>query len=206
MRKIKKLEKRIEELENSQLRNGFASLIKQKMLESELHNEIANRLEERCDGDKSKISMYMNFIYRLKTLQDDIALFNAYFKAPDIIGTLTDKGTFRMRTDISGLYWWDESPKQIINRLNKYNDYIYFDKLNEKSFEAGYWVDVNGDYIWKQDDKSFEEKCTELIKCILNQLNQIDTESIEERFPDLVKLIERNKKFCQDKIFNLSIK
>ena len=207
MRKIKELEKRIEELENSQLRNGFASFIREKMLESELHNEIANRLEERCNGDKSKISMYMNFIYRLKTLQDDIALFNAYIKFPDEIGIFTfSEGTLKIRSEISGMFVYDGSPRLIINRLKKYNDYLYFDKLNEKSFEAGYWVDVNGDYVWKQDDKSFEEKCTELIKCILNQLNQIDTESIEERFPDLVKLIERNIEVCNKKIDELENK
>lgn len=213
MRKIKELEKRIEQLEEgivkfgkAQLRNNFASLIKQKMLESELHNAIANRLEDRCNGDKSKITAYMNFIYRLKTLCDDIALFNAYVNVPEEIGSYTDRDTLRIRSDYSEMYFYDHSPKQIVNRLNKYNDYLYFDELNEKSFEFGYWVDVEGDYIWKQDDKSYEEKYAELVKCILNLLNQIDTESIEERFPKLVKLIERNKRICRDKLKELENK
>lgn len=204
--KIKELEKRIEELEISQLRNNFASLIKQRMLESELHDEIANRLEEGCNGDKSKITMYMNFIYRAKTLRDDIELFNTYLHAPYIVGTLTDRDTLKIRSEISEVFLYDESPLQIINRLNKYNDYLYFDELNEKSFEAGYWIDSEGDYIWKQDDKSFEEKYAELVKCILNQLNQIDTESIEDRFPKLVKLIERNIEVCNKKIEELENK
>lgn len=206
MREIKELEKRIEELEISQLRNNFASLIKQRMLESELHNAIANRLEDRCNGDKSTLTAYMNFIYRLKTLCDDIALFNAYVNVPEEIGSYTDRDTLRIRSDFSEMYFYDHSTKQIVNRLNKYNDYLYFDELNEKSFELGYWVDSEGDYVWKQDDKSFEEKYIELIKCILNLLNQIDTESIEDRFPKLVKLIERNKKVCQDKIKELENK
>lgn len=190
----------------TQLMNDFASFIKRKMLESELHDEIANRLEDRCNGDKSKISMYMNFIYRLKTLQDDIELFNAYVNIPERIGIFTGEDTLKIRSEISEVFLYDESPLQIVNRLKKYNDYLYFDELNEKSFESGYWVDFYGDYVWKQDDKSFEEKYAELVKCILNQLNEINTYWIEDRFPKLVKLIERNKKVCQDKLNELENK
>lgn len=202
---IKKLQERIEKLEINQLRNNFASVIQQKMLESELHNAIANAQEDRCGGDKSRISMYMNFIYRLKTLQDDIDLFLAYVNAPEEIGTYTDEDILRIRSDFSEMYLYDHSPQQIVNRLNSYNDYLYFDKLNEKSFENGYWVDIEGDYKWRDDNKSFEEKYTELIKCILNQLNRIETERIEDRFPKLVKLIERNKKVCQDKLITINM-
>lgn len=205
MRKIKELEKRIKELEISQLRNNFASVIQQKMLESELHNAIANRLEVECQGDKSTLTAYMNFIYRLKTLQGDIELFLAYINAPEEIGTYTDRDTLRIRSDFSEMYLYDHTPQQIVNRLNSYNDYLYFDKLNEKSFENGYWVDIEGDYKWKDDNKSFEEKYTELIKCILNQLNRIETERIEDRFPKLVQLIERNKKVCQDKLITINM-
>lgn len=208
--KIKELEERVKELEINQVRNNFESFIAQKMLESELHNAIANRLEDRCNGDKSTITAYMNFIYRLKTLQDDIELYFTYVNVPEEIGSYTDRDTVRISVyNNPGLFLYDQSPKQIINRLNSYNDYLYFDELNEKSFEYGYWVDVNGDYKWKEDNKSFEEKYTELIKCILNQLNCIETRiepQIEERFPKLVKLIARNKKVCLEKIKELEIK
>lgn len=212
--KIKELEERVKELENSLVHNNIVMKLNELKLKSEIHNSIANRLQGECLGDKSTITAYMNFIYRLKTLQDDINLYIEYMTLPKDMGVLIhseQKDTLRIQLDkdIMPVYW--DEPNLIRMRLERYNDYLYFDDLTEESFKNGYYVEYQGDYFWEENDIPYQAKYKELIKCILNLLQDIQCqiESLDElqpRFPKLVKLIERNKKICQDKLNELENK
>lgn len=203
--KIKELEERIKELENSLVHNNIVMRMNELKLKSELHNSIANRLQGECHGDKSTITAYMNFIYRLKTLQDDIDIYVEYMTLPKDMGVLVhrpQKDTLRIMP-----VYWDE-PNSIRRRLERYNDYLYFDKLTEESFKNGYYVGYQGDYFWKEDDIPYQDKYKELIKCILNLLQNIkrqieSLDELQQRFPNLVKLIERNIEVCYKKIDEL---
>lgn len=205
------MEEKIKELEDALAHNNIVMRMNELKLKSELHNSIANRLEDRCHGDKSTITAYMNFIYRMKTLQDDINLYVEYMTLPEDMGVLVhtqQKDTLRIQLDEATMpvYW--EEPNLIRRRLERYNDYLYFDDLTEESFKNGYYVEYMGDYFWEEDDIPYQDKYKELIKCILNLLQDIQSKikyyvELRDRFPKLVKLIERNKKVCERKIEEL---
>lgn len=212
--KIKELEGRVKELENTLVHNNIVMKLNELKLKSELHNSIANRLWDRCNGDKSTITAYMNFIYRMKTLQDDINLYVEYMTLPEDMGVLVhrpQKDTLRIQLDkdIMPVYW--DEPNLIRRRLERYNDYLYFDELTEESFKNGYYVEYQGDYFWKEDDIPYQDKYKELIKCIRKLLKAIictieSYDELQQRFPKLVKLIERNIEVCYIKIEELENK
>lgn len=210
------IETQIKALANAMTYNNFVMKLNGLKLKSELHNEIANRLWDRCNGDKSTLTAYMNFIYRLKTLQDDVKLYMEYIEMPKEIGVLDhtqEKDRIRMQFDENESFppGYSDEPNLIRMRLERYNDYLYFDDLTEESFKNGYYVEYQDDYIWKEDDIPYQDKYKELIKCILNLLKYTEClifsyDVIPDRFPKLVKLIERNKKVCQDKLKELENK
>lgn len=214
MRKIKELEEKIKELENILAHTNIIMRMNELKLQSELHNAISNRLQGECHGDKSTITAYMNFIYRLKTLQDDINLYIEYMTLPKDMGVLVhtqQKDTLRIQLDEGMMPVYLDEPNLIRMRLERYNDYLYFDDLTEESFKNGYYVEYQGDYFWEKDNIPHQDKYKELIKCILNLLldiqGQIESlDELQQRFPKLVKLIERNKKVCQDKLKELENK
>lgn len=205
------MENKIKELENALVHNNIVMKLNELKLKSELHNSIANRLQGECHGDKSTITAYMNFIYRLKTLQDDINLYIEYMTLPEDMGVLIhsqQKDTLRIQLDEATMpvYW--EEPNLIRMRLERYNDYLYFDDLTEESFKNGYYVEYQGDYFWREDDIPYQDKYKELINCIFNLLIGIKIiidshDEIQHRFPKLVQLIERNMRVCKDKFKEL---
>ena len=202
------MEDKIKELEDTLVRNNVVMNMNRLKLQSELHNAIANGLEDICNGDKSTITAYMNFIYRLKTLQDDMDLYVVYMTLPEDMGVLVhseQKDTLRIQPDEDRMPVYSDEPNLIRRRLERYNDYLYFDDLTEESFKNGYYVEYQGDYFWKEDDIPYQDKYKELIKCILNLLKEIKNtidfyNEIQQRFPKLVQLVERNMKVCQDKL------
>ena len=208
------MENKIKELENALVHNNIVMKLNELKLKSELHNSIANRLQGECHGDKSTITAYMNFIYRLKTLQDDINLYIEYMTLPEDMGVLIhsqQKDTLRIQLDEATMpvYW--EEPNLIRMRLERYNDYLYFDDLTEESFKNGYYVEYQGDYFWEENDIPYQDKYKELIKCIRKLLKAIictieSYDELQQRFPKLVKLIERNIEVCYIKIEELENK
>lgn len=208
------MENKIKELENALVHNNIVMRMNELKLQSELHNAIANGLEDICNGDKSTITAYMNFIYRLKTLQDDINLYIEYMTLPEDMGVLIhseQKDTLRIQLDEATMpvYW--EEPNLIRMRLERYNDYLYFDDLTEESFKNGYYVEYQGDYFWENNDIPYQDKYIELIKCIRKLLKAIictieSYDELQQRFPKLVKLIERNIEVCYAKIEELENK
>lgn len=150
--KIKKLEKEI------------------LFLKSELHDFISFSCNIRCE-DTISIYAYLHFIYNLKSLQDDMDLYN-----------ITDDSIIRLR-------------------LDRYNSHLHFDNVSEKTFENGYVVNAGGDFEWRNDDVPFNEKLIELVRCILFQLNNMKvSEKIKKEYPRIEKLIRRNINVCKEQL------
>lgn len=199
--------RKIKELENTLVHNNIVMRMNELKLKSELHNAIANGLEDICNGDKSTLTAYMNFVYRLKTLQDDINLYLEYMTLPEDMGVLVhseQKDTLRIQPDEDRMPVYSDEPNLIRRRLERYNDYLYFDDLTEESFKNGYYVEYQGDYFWEEDDIPYQNKYRELLNCIFILMQDIkwqieSHDELKQRFPKLVKLLERNLKVCSKK-------